>query len=123
MSRGIGSKNEAKVGGFATDFVNLYLSNPRRFVARDTLSLVGESSATRHLTVTDRLSGESINIEYGVNMFMDPIIISRSHDFLNKQACEYIIRAIRKHIEERQDKAWQLRNQREERRLRKALFK
>ena len=116
-------KYENKAGDFATDFVNLYLSNPRRFVVRDTLSSVGESSATRCLDVTDRLSGESINIEYGVNMFLGPIIIRSSHGFLNKQACEYIIRAIRKHKEEREDKAQKLRNQREERRLRKAFFK
>ena len=115
-------KYENKAGDFATDFVNLYLSNPRRFVARDTLSLVGGDSAKRQLTVTDRLSGESIHIKYSVDMFMGLITV-RGPSFLNKQACEYIIRAIRKHQEEREDKAQKLRNQREERRLRKAFFK
>ncbi len=114
-------KYETKAGDFATDFVNLSLSNPRRFAARDTLSLVGGDSAKRQLMVTDRLSGESIHIKYSVNMFMELITI-RGPGFLNKEDCAYIIRAIRKHKEEREDKAQKLRNQREERRLRKAFF-
>ena len=55
-------------------------------------------------------------------MFMGLITV-RGPGFLNEQACAYIISAIRKHKEEREDKAQKLRNQREERRLRKAFFK